>query len=133
MALGTPSEPEVVEVCWNNSYLGVWFFDPHLRQSIKYSFDLIDADTLFLQSVTRWQYPGQTAGGLNESTLTETFSYGPDGSAKRVIKDDQAGETITQERQGVDISDHWEPKPAFGDWTSVIRYERSTPSPASAE
>jgi hypothetical protein len=62
--------------------------------------------------------------------LTETLSYGRDGFAKRVVKDDNAGETTTQERHGVDVSDHWEPLPKFGEWWSVIRYEREKPSPS---
>ncbi len=129
IAVGAPLRPEVViEVHWNNQYLGVWFFDNLGRQATKFQFTRYGNDRLFLNSVTAWKYPGDTARGLHMSILVDEFTFETDGRAVRIIKDDIAQETVTQQRTGVDVSTNWEPVPTFGDWASIARFERAGPS-----
>lgn len=118
------SVPEaVVEIAWANDHAGVWFFDEFGRQSLNYAFRRID-DRLFLHNMIEYGYPDEHAETLSGSTRTDEIRFSPDGLTKEIISDDVAREREIIERSDVDVSSHWEPVPAFGQWDSLARWDR---------
>lgn len=124
VGIGDTSDPDVVlEVTWQNDYLGVWFFDKHGRQSIKYSFGRVEG-RLFLDEMTRWEYPSPESRSLIDARLIETIFYSQDGTVRDEIIDKTAAQRRVTDRHSVDVSPNWEPAPEFGDWLSVSRFDR---------
>ncbi len=134
VVLGDPSAPDrIIEVVRPN-HIGVWFFDPHQRQSLNYIFRRADDTTMFLHNISRWAYPNEQAHGLNESSIIEAIEYEPGGIAHHEIRDKAADEIRRTSYRDVKLDINWEPIPAFGDWTSIARYDRDKPPvPASAD
>jgi len=113
----------VIEIAWENSHAGVWFFDEVGRQALNYAFRR-SGDRLFLHDMIQYSYPGDEPSTLSGANRTEEFTFGEDGIVRRVITDDVAQEKTTEDRRDVDVSFHWEPVPTFGEWESLARWNR---------
>jgi hypothetical protein len=126
--LGDPAAPERVIEIVRPDHVGVWFFDPQQRPSLNYLFRRTDERTMFLHNVTRWAYPNDDARMFSESNLIEEIEYEPGGIAHHEVQDQTAGEIKRTSYREVGLDVNVEPVPAFGDWTSIARYERGTPA-----
>lgn len=123
ITLGEPTDPDnVIEIAWKNDYLGVWFFDEQGRRSVQYMFTVY-GNQLFLDTMTNWKYPD---GGhrLNEANWIKEFEFTPGGNVTVEAIDTTTNDVTTEDYTGVDVSPHWEKIPAFGEWESIIRYDR---------
>ncbi len=62
---------------------------------------------------------------LLDASVVETSTYTPEGLV-HVTTDDTSKPTVSEEDyRNVDVSEHWEPIPEFGQWESLGRYKRS--------
>jgi len=128
VVLGDPTSPEkIIEVVWENDHVGVVFFDRLQRQAVHYSFRRIDDKTMFLTSITNWQYPDDNAKLINESCRIESIDYQSDGIVEHEVRDKQADEIRRTKYRDVNTDINWEPVPTFGDWASITRFERDKP------
>ena len=80
IVLGDPAGPDkIIEIVRASGHVGVVFFDSLQRQSILYSFNRVDDDTMFLHSMTNWKYPNDAAKTINESYWIEHLSIARTG------------------------------------------------------
>jgi hypothetical protein len=123
-AVGNPSAPDAeVTVHWQKSCLAVCFLDDAGRKQVRYVFTMIDEHRLFLANVIAWAYP-EGARFEFEATRIESILCKPGGYTRRKVEDRSSGTIGQAEYAGVPMYSNWEPVPRFGDWASVIRYER---------
>jgi hypothetical protein len=97
-----------------------------------YYFDRSDDGRLFLGQVDEFEFSDNTGFAEDHewSVLTEHY-FRPDGSSSVVIRHalPEGGQDVTQtEYTGGDVATHWEPVPAWGDWASITRRDRSRPA-----
>ena len=124
-AIGDPSAPDVAgTVHWKKSCLAVSFIDKAGRKQVRYVFTMIDEHRLFLANVIAWAYP-EGARFEFEATRIESILCKPSGYTRRKVEDKRSGTVGLAEYAGVPMDSNWEPVPRFGDWVSVIRYERN--------
>lgn len=132
VTLGAPRDPDrVLEVCWHNRFLGVWFFDQPLRRSVHYSFDRRDTERepwLFLHEMIVWTYPKATARLLNECSAVRRVRFTPEGIIRDSTRDHTTHREEIVDTSDVDVASHWEPVPVFGQWSSVSRHDRTAPA-----
>lgn len=124
VVVGDPAAPDRIIEVVRPDHIGVWFFDPRQRQSLNYVFRRTDDETMFLHNVTRWGYPDDGARTLTGANVIEEIEYEPDGIAHHEVRDDTAGETTRKSLRDINLGINWEPVPAFGDWQSIVRYNR---------
>jgi hypothetical protein len=122
--LSRPDEPPtVVAVNWSLNCLDVWFLDDELRRYLVYSFTRVRPDALFLDEITLWEYdPGVV--GFDSATKITSFSYTEDGVVREEITDKSTETVEVISTADVNVDVHWEGVPAFGDWSSVMRWDR---------
>lgn len=125
---GTPRV--YIEVNWGEEYLAVFFLDGVRRPQLAYSFTRVDDERLFLDEVTRWEYPDEQARAMSGAQLIDTVRYQRDGTAQREVRDDVAQEVRRQQFADLPLDVNWEPVPRFGDWDRVARRDRSVGAPA---
>ncbi|UAL29103.1 hypothetical protein K8W59_15060 [Nocardioides rotundus] len=105
----------------------VYQFDDQQRIWLKYLFGAArDRDGLFLESLSHMEYAGPDD---KESVRSTTVRIKPDGRAYMEELDKEA-DTYTKSEGTKDpamLEENYEPMPAFGDWASVTRIERSRP------
>jgi len=63
-------------------------------------------------------------GGYARPLVIESFTYKPDGTARKEVTDTQKDEVTAEDRSAIDVNIHWEPVPAFGDYASIVRWNR---------
>lgn len=123
VTLGAPDDPDaVIDVARKNDYLGVWFFDERVRRSVHFAFHA-RGDKLFLVTVTNWTYP-EGAVLRNEATTIDRITYTTEGLVTRDVTDHTTRQKTTQHIADVDVTTNWQNSPAFGEWSSVTRFER---------
>lgn len=128
VVVGDPAAPDrIIEVVRPN-HIGVWFFDPQQRQSLNYTFRRAGDGRMFLRNIIRWAYPNDEARMLNQCSLIEEIQYEEGGIAHHEVRDKEADEIKRTSYRDVSLDINWEPVPAFGDWDSIIRYDRSAPA-----
>lgn len=125
VVIGDPSAPDSqVQVHWKNSLLAVSFIDDAGRTNVKYVFKKMDAERLFLSEVSVWTYP-DGARFKFEASKIENVLFKPDGYSRKRVDDKSSDDIETAEYTDVPVDSNWEPVPKFGEWESVIRYERN--------
>jgi hypothetical protein len=126
VVIGDPDQPDAfVDVVWSKNYVGVWFFDDERRRYLKYEFDKINDEALFMSGVKFWEYPAGAAREFNTATSIHTMSYGRDGVVQRIVKNKKTGEETVTKTSDVELDLNHEPMVEFGDWTSITRQDRA--------
>ena len=114
----------LVEVRLEKSYVGVRFLDDFGRNEYVFNFRKLD-DRMFLRKVISYGYgESEERGGYARPLVIESFTYKPDGTARKEVTDTQKDEVTAEDRSAIDVNIHWEPVPAFGDYASIVRWNR---------
>ncbi len=116
--LRTPWFRSALEIPW----IGVYFLDDQLRRQVTYVFSSPDGGKLFLKEYQRFEFADD---GSKKSSERTTFQK--DGLLK-VTEVDLVAKTTYEYNVMADMSDNWEPIPAFGDYASIARFECGTAS-----
>lgn len=125
VVIGDPSAPDSeVQVRWKNAYLSVSFIDDAGRTHAKYDFRKTDEQRLFLSEVTVWTYP-EGARLKSEAARVEDILFKPNGYSRKRVNDSSSDNIEISEYTDISMDSNWEPIPQFGEWDSVIRYERN--------
>ncbi|MGL4177294.1 MAG: hypothetical protein ACRCSN_14590 [Dermatophilaceae bacterium] len=97
-------------------HLAANFYDELGRQRIDYSWVDVGG-RMFLVNVGSWTYPDDDRYyDLNKATLIESFTFRLDGTSREWVNDKSQPTITTIDRDQVDLTAHFEPVPAFGDW-----------------
>lgn len=111
-----------VEMRLETGYASVVFMDEYGRDTLDYTFTLING-SFFLETATSHSYGNsQERGGYADADRTETYEFTTDGAIHRTVEEE--GDESKEIRNGVDVSSNWESVPTFGAYTSLIRRER---------
>lgn len=110
----------------------VEFYDFWGTKVADHTFHRQDDGRLFLTEAAEYDYA--TSTGFvedNEWTAMTVHHFQPDGTSK-VVERRTASDGSTEERstehRGGDFRTHWEDVPAWGDWASITRRDRSQPA-----
>jgi len=128
-ALRDDSRPDSVpdftlEVLPHAEFVNVAFLDEFASERFNYGLTRID-DRLFMSHVTEHRYPDDGRHhGLHEATFVEEFLFRPDGYVKRVVMDESDSMTHASEYRDVDVAQHWQEVPGFGDWEPLGVFSR---------
>jgi hypothetical protein len=108
------------------------FYDFWGNLDAHYRFVLEEDGRLFLAEVNEYEYADATRyHESTEWTSLTTHTFAPDGRSQVVVRQalpDGSTDVSTQEFRGGDFSSHWEPVPAWGEWASITRRDRSQPA-----
>jgi hypothetical protein len=118
------SSPELcVHIRLETGYAAVIFIDGYGRNSLEYTFSLIN-ESLFLETATYYAYgSSQARGGYADAEYMDSYDFTPDGIMEKT--EQSGGDESHESRQGVDVSSNWEPVPSFGAYDSLIRRDRA--------
>ncbi|MFD3596236.1 hypothetical protein ACFWU5_26245 [Nocardia sp. NPDC058640] len=114
----------VLEVNWEQGYLGVWFFDSVGRQSTKYAFDRVSVTKLFLSEVVVYSYSDDKYAEPPESESSTSIYFTQDGRLTEVTSSKEGAYSEVVEFDNINVESNYETLPTFGDWRSVVRYDR---------
>jgi hypothetical protein len=109
----------------NRGFYRVSFLDELLRKYMSYdftdNFKEVNADKLFLISITFWEFEGNT----DKIIKVTNYIFKPDGTFITIVRDIIANEQINSEAKNkIDVSTNWEAYPEFGKYESLIKKER---------
>ncbi|MER6385327.1 hypothetical protein [Streptomyces sp. NPDC001250] len=126
-AVASPDEHSVatlrVEMRLETGYTSVIFMDEHGRDSLDYTFTLING-SLFLETATSYDYgDSQERGGYADAERVESYEFTTDGIIRRTVEVD--GEESKESRHGIDVTRNWESVPSFGAYDALIRRDRA--------
>ncbi|GAA4046223.1 hypothetical protein [Streptomyces shaanxiensis] len=111
-----------LEMRLETEYASVIFMDEYGRDTLDYTFRLING-SFFLETSTSYSYGNsQERGGYADADRTEIYEFTTDGVVRRTVEAED-GES-KESRHGIDVSANWEPVPDFGAYASLIRRER---------
>jgi hypothetical protein len=119
--IGLPEKPNCfLEINIELKFVGVNFLDENLRDYLHYSFFELESRALFINQVIYREYRGDT----DLATRAIITQFNPDGKTKirdnDLIKDEcKVNEFYT------DIKKNWEDIPEFGQYESIIRFDRN--------
>lgn len=123
VVLGPLDAPDaVLEITRSEDFARVFFVDKYGRRQASYTFLQVDADRMFLEEVTVWDYPD--VPDSDEPNSIESTVIAQDGTSVETTEDFVAGEIITRQYRDIPLTDYWEPVPAFGEWDSIARKAR---------
>ncbi len=116
--VGDPSQPycfiEVSEGCF-----GVGFLDEKKREYLRYTFEEVGSEKVFLKEATSREYEGDS----DEVVGGKVYRFSTDGAVSIERSEKPLTQaTITDSR--ADVAKNWEPKPAFGDYARLIVKDR---------
>ncbi|MDN0193849.1 hypothetical protein [Streptomyces sp. S.PNR 29] len=112
-----------VEMRLETGYSSVIFMDEYGRDSLDYTFTLING-SLFLETATSYDYgDSQERGGYADAERMESYEFTTDGIIRRTVEAD--GEETRESRRGIDVASNWEAVPNFGTYDSLIRRDRA--------
>jgi hypothetical protein len=103
---------------------GVFFLDRLGRPAFIYRFAPV-GHKLFLNVIREYVYPNDQAEAMAGASVTIAGYFEPDSDVITVVEshhDEQREEKYNQ--MNPDPGKNWEPMPSFGDWESLIRFER---------
>ncbi|MGW2998695.1 hypothetical protein [Streptomyces sp. NPDC001155] len=126
-AVASPDEHSAatlrVEMRLETGYTSVIFMDEHGRDSLDYTFTLING-SLFLETATSYDYgESQERGGYADADRMESYEFTTDGIIRRTVEVD--GEESKESRHGIDVTSNWESVPNFGGYDALIRRDRA--------
>lgn len=112
-----------VEMRLETGYSSVIFMDKNGRDSLDYTFTLIN-DSLFLETATSYDYgDSQERCGYADAERMESYEFTTDGIIRRTVEAD--GEESRESRNGIDVASNWEAVPDFGAYDALIRRDRA--------
>ncbi|WP_369387199.1 hypothetical protein AB5J72_05955 [Streptomyces sp. CG1] len=112
-----------VEMRVETGYASVIFMDEHGRDSLDYTFTLINV-SLFLETATSYGYgDSQERGGYADAERMESYEFTIEGIIRRTVEVD--GEESKESRRGIDVASNWESVPSFGAYDGLIRRDRA--------
>ncbi|MCU1643417.1 MAG: hypothetical protein JWN03_3692 [Nocardia sp.] len=127
VVLGDVEHPEVVlDIDWRKQLLITYFLDEFSRLRLKYQFQKIDDESLFMTTSTLFMYQGSAHAPADSAYLVDQWQYLPTGRGHRELWEDGKGLTEVDFDEA-DIALCWEPTPTFGAWTSISRMDRTQP------
>ena len=106
-------------VSFLRDYVGVRFYDPQGRCDLRYDFDEIQPNRLFLKLARHQKYE-PTGSELAE---VEEYRFDPKGTCSIESTTSDRISRVSPPQQE-DVTRNWEPYPQFHDLTSIIRRER---------
>lgn len=112
-----------LELCFASAYCNIYFLDAQGRGVMRYTFEPADEGQLFLCEITTAEYEGDSRW----STRGISRSYTQDGRVKTLLSVRNQGLTVLGMNEPADVRFHYEPVPAFKEWESLIRRDRSRP------
>ncbi|GHD96586.1 hypothetical protein [Streptomyces naganishii] len=111
-----------VEMRLETGYASVIFMDECGRDSLDYTFGLVDG-ALFLEAATSYDYgDSPERGGYADAERVESYEFTRDGVIRRTVEAD--GDEFRESRRGVDVAGNWEAVPQFGLYDSLTRRDR---------
>jgi hypothetical protein len=123
VVVGDPAAPRCfIEV--NKDYFGVGFLDEHRRECLRYGFEEVKEGVLFLTEVVVRNF----LEGTDQVRRGVVYRCSPEGTAS-IERSGEPFEKLLVETTTADTSGHWEPKPAFGEYDSLVRRERGVRIP----
>ena len=116
--VGSATSPtHVVEV--RKDSVGVAFLDEHRREYRVHSFDEVSSGKLYLSMVVVREFEGDS----DKIAVGSSYLYSQAG--KLFVKQEIATEEMMDTAEAyVDLTDHWEPYPEFGEYSSLCREDR---------
>lgn len=134
---GDPDNPAaVIEVELSRNTIDVYFPDSrYQRLAMWYEFQRIDEGTLYLMTMTRWFYRTPGPHGPADSDFSDRWLFRPNGKAREEFYDASTGTTTVADLDDFDSTSapFFEPLPAFGDWSSITRPDRTLNLPADRQ
>lgn len=116
----------VLEVLPESAYVKVKFYELSHSLGLTFGFAKVDAARLFLDEIVEYTYPEDDAFHLeSDATVIDASTYTADGHLQRTVDDTSKPTVVEEDYRDVDVSEHWEPIPEFGEWASLGRYKRS--------
>jgi hypothetical protein len=113
-----------IEVRLEVDFVGVTFLDAQLRDFFDYLFGRPPGEEgpgpLFLEQASYREYIDDESDELATGTV---YYFGTDGIVQ-VEKEDFVKGEVESYKVRDDVSGNWEPVPAFGDYASIVRFER---------
>jgi hypothetical protein len=129
---GVPDDgvPEyTLEVLPKGTFISTSFYDQLYRMRHKFMSGVREGGMLFLEDITDWTYPDDGKYVPRDECLVMTnYRYEVDGTMHWYRSDKVANLIEEADYRDMDISTHWEPVPAFGDWASIARFDREHPA-----
>lgn len=101
-------------------FVGVTFFDQHVRDYLTYGFRELAPGRLFLEQATYREYDG----ARRDSSTQTIYLFKPDGEIRIDIDHFDKGLQDTGIPRQVDVSGNWEPYPAFGEYAGLLQTDR---------
>ncbi|MER6548349.1 hypothetical protein [Streptomyces sp. NPDC001250] len=122
-AVASPMKTLRVEIRMETGYASVIFMDEHGRDSLDYTFTLING-SLFLGTAASYEYgDSQERGRYADAERVESYEFTTDGIIRRTVEVD--GEESKESRHGIDVASNWESVPNFGAYDALIRRDRA--------
>jgi hypothetical protein len=112
-----------LELCFAFSYCNIYFFDAQGRGVLTYVFEPTDEGRLFLCEIANVEYEGDNP----QSVRGYSRSYTRDGRMKTLFSERNGGLMVLGMNEPADVRYHDEPVPAFKEWESLIRRDRTRP------
>lgn len=103
----------------------VWFFTSQGSATVRYNFREMEG-RLFLTNAVTYEYPDDKKHELDESTQTDNMRFKPAGEVVTHRRIKATRSVQKAEQDGVDVSGNWEDIPEFGEWDSLLRWERAS-------
>ncbi len=120
IVIGDTDDPECfIEI--NDSFVLVGFLDDLKREYLNYEFDEIEPNKIFLKEAQYWEYDGDT----DEKILSTRYRFSPSGKLVIEKTDIRTNDVeISEAKEPVDVSSHYEDYPAFGHYEDITKIER---------
>ncbi len=108
----------------DNDYVGVGFLDDLRREYLRYAFQELEPDKMFLVRATHRLFDGRS-DTIKSATV---YYFNKDGIVTIEDHDVLAG-TRTKKKIVADVSGNWERRPNFGEYAAITRVNRDNTVP----
>ncbi|MEZ6066515.1 MAG: hypothetical protein R3B90_12580 [Planctomycetaceae bacterium] len=110
----------------HGDFVGVGFLDDRLREYLSYQFQEVESGRLFLTMATHREFQGDSDNVASGTT----YIFKQNGMVDIEGEDSVAG-TKSARQMTSDVSGNWESYPSFGEYESLLKVERVSPSTAT--
>ncbi|MFE3495361.1 DUF4241 domain-containing protein [Streptomyces sp. NPDC059175] len=119
-APGRPQPSAVLNVCWEQHYLGIWAYDEYGRRWREVDLRRLEPGRLFLCHMTQWCYESPGMAEFADDAGRSSVDLGPDGTGRRTVR--PRGNRGPSTWTDADVPDgvKWVPAPDFGEWTALF-------------